>query len=56
MSINNFDGLGTVAPEKAEIEVEVVGTAGFKEQLWRIKQQREALKARFFLLSSFRPA
>jgi hypothetical protein len=51
MSINNFDSLGMVAPEKSEIEVEVVGTEGFKEKLWRIKQQKEALKARFFLAS-----
>ena len=54
MSINNFDSLGMVAPEKSEIEVEVVGTEGFKEKLWRIKQQKEALKARFFL-DSFPP-
>jgi hypothetical protein len=48
MSINNFDSHGMVAPEKSEIQVDVVGTQGFKEKLWRIRQQKEALKARFF--------
>jgi hypothetical protein len=48
MGISNFDGQGILAPEKTEIEAEVVGSITMKEQLWRIKQQREALKARYY--------
>jgi hypothetical protein len=46
MNINNFDSQGSLAPEKAEIAAEVVGTLSSKEALWRVKQQREALKTR----------
>jgi hypothetical protein len=47
MGISNFDGQGILVPEKTEIEAEVVGSITMKEHLWRIKQQREALKARY---------
>lgn len=46
LHISNFDSQGSLAPEKAEIEAEVVGTISTKEALWRVKQQREALKTR----------
>lgn len=46
MSINKFDENGALAPDKSEIKADVVGAAGLKEQIWRIKQQKEALKAR----------
>jgi hypothetical protein len=47
MGISNFDGQGILVPEKTEVEAEVVGSITMKEHLWRIKQQREALKARY---------
>jgi len=46
LGIGNFDGQGSIAPEKAEIQAEVVGTATLKENLWFVRQQREVLKTR----------
>jgi len=46
LGIGNFDGQGNSAPEKIEIKAEVVGTATLRENLWRVKQQREALRLR----------
>jgi len=51
MDLNNFDGQGSLAPEKTEVEADVVGTASLKEQLWRAKQEREALKTRSVALA-----
>lgn len=46
MNLNNFDGQGNLAPGKSEVQADVVGTASLKEQLWRSRQEREALKTR----------